>query len=103
MPLGSLTLTQSFLIILHKKGIPVHVFNYYGFYSGSYYPREYLNSGQLLVKQVAHYTSKQKRISLAKAFVDAASFNIQKNLRYYNNRANLWTSILIPLTASGSR
>src|SRR3989304_6048436 len=69
-----------------QKGIPVHIFNYYGYYSGSYYPRETLNSGQLLVKQVGHYTSRQKRITLAKAFVDAASFNILKNIRYYNNR-----------------
>ena len=33
-----------------------------------------------------HYTSRQKRIVLAKAFIEAASFNILKNLRYYGNR-----------------
>lgn len=83
---GELDFNTKLFNYLAQKGIPVHVFNYYGFYSGSYYPREYLNSGQLLVKQVSHYTSQKKRIAIAKAFVDAASFNIQKNLRYYNNR-----------------
>jgi CRISPR-associated protein Cas1 len=83
---GELDFNTKLFNYLAQKGIPVHIFNYYGFYSGSYYPRETLNSGQLLVKQVNHYTGKHKRIALARAFVDAASFNILKNLRYYNNR-----------------
>lgn len=83
---GEIDLNTKLLNYLAQKSIPVHVFNYYGFYSGSYYPREYLNSGKLLVKQVQHYTNKKKRLALAKVFVDAASFNIAKNLRYYKNR-----------------
>ena len=83
---GEIDFNTKLFNYLAQKGISVHVFNYYGFYSGSYYPRETLNSGQLLVKQVSHYTSRQKRITLARAFVEAASFNILKNLRYYNNR-----------------
>lgn len=83
---GEIDFNTKLFNYLAQKGIPVHVFNYYGFYSGSYYPREYLNSGQLLVKQVNHYTNRQKRIALARSFIDAASFNILKNLRYYSNR-----------------
>lgn len=84
--MGELDFNSKLFNYLAQHGISLHIFNYYGYYSGSYYPREYLNSGQLLVKQVNHYTSRQKRIVLSKAFVDAASFNILKNLRYYNNR-----------------
>ncbi len=83
---GEIDFNTKLFNYLAQKGIPVHVFNYYGFYSGSYYPRETLNSGQLLVKQVHHYTSQKKRMALARAFVESASFNILKNLRYYNNR-----------------
>ncbi|MDR4507307.1 MAG: type I-B CRISPR-associated endonuclease Cas1b [Candidatus Brocadiaceae bacterium] len=83
---GEIDLNTKLLNYLAQKSIPVHVFNYYGFYSGSYYPREYLNSGQLLVKQVNHYNSRKKRLLLARTFIEAASFNIQKNLRYYKNR-----------------
>ncbi len=83
---GEIDFNTKLFNYLAQKGIPVHVFNYYGFYSGSYYPRETLNSGQLLVKQVNHYTNIRHRLALARAFVNGASFNIVKNLRYYNNR-----------------
>ncbi|MBI5193042.1 MAG: type I-B CRISPR-associated endonuclease Cas1 [Nitrospirae bacterium] len=83
---GEIDFNTKLFNYLAQKGIPVHVFNYYGFYSGSYYPRETLNSGQLLVKQVNHYTNMRHRLALARAFVNGASFNIVKNLRYYNNR-----------------
>ena len=83
---GEIDFNTKLFNYLAQKGIPVHVFNYYGFYSGSYYPRETLNSGQLLVKQVHHYTNMRHRLTLARAFVNGASFNIVKNLRYYNNR-----------------
>ena len=76
----------SLLNFLSQFGISIHYFNYYGFYTGTYYPKEQLVSGKLLVKQVEHYTEKEKRIKLASKFIDAASFNILKNLKYYQNR-----------------
>jgi CRISP-associated protein Cas1 len=83
---GEITFNSRFLNFLAQQNIPLHVFNYYGFYSGSYYPREYLQSGFLLVNQVEHYRSPEKRIVLAQKFVEGAAANILKNLRYYNNR-----------------
>lgn len=71
---------------LSKYGVVVHFFNYYSFYTGSFQPREKLVSGNLLVNQVEHYTDKEKRIVLAQKFIDAASYNIYRNLRYYNGR-----------------
>lgn len=76
----------SLLNFLSQYGIRVHYFNYYGFYTGTYYPKEQLVSGKLLVKQVEHYTNKIKRVEIAKAFIDASSYNICRNLKYYNNR-----------------
>jgi len=74
------------LNFLGKYGISVHFFNYYGFYTGTYYPKETLVSGKLLVKQVEAYTNQEKRLKIAKAFIEAASYNIYRNLTYYNNR-----------------
>ena len=71
---------------LGKYGINIHFFNYYGFYTGSYYPKESLVSGKLLIKQVEHYTKQEQRLNIAKAFIDAASYNIYRNLTYYQNR-----------------
>ena len=64
----------------------MHFFNYYNFYTGSYYPRETLLAGRLLVRQVEHYTDYEKRIVLARKFIEAAADNIYRNLRYYNGR-----------------
>jgi len=79
-------LNTSLLNFLGRYGVNVHFFNYYGFYTGTYYPKEALVSGKLLVKQVEHYLDKNKRLKIAKAFIDAASYNIYRNLTYYNNR-----------------
>lgn len=76
----------SLMNFLGNYGINVHFFNYYGFYTGSYYPKESLVSGKLLVKQVEHYSNKKQRLEIAKAFIEAASYNIYRNLTYYNNR-----------------
>ena len=76
----------SLLNFLGQNGIQIHYYNYYGFYTGTFYPKEQLVSGKLLVKQVDAYTNKEKRVYLAKAFIEAASYNIYRNLVYYKNR-----------------
>ena len=76
----------SLLNFLGRYGIQVHFFNYYGFYTGTYYPKEQLVSGKLLIKQVESYTKKSKRLEIAKSFIEAAAYNIYRNLVYYNNR-----------------
>lgn len=76
----------SLINYLSQFGISVHFFNYYGFYTGTYYPKESLVSGRLLIKQVENYTDNEKRLKIAKEFIEAASYNIYRNLTYYNNR-----------------
>jgi len=84
--LGELDLNSKLLIFLAQHGIPLHVFNYYGYYSGTYYPRERLLSGFLLVKQVEHYLDQQRRIDIAMELVQTACDNILANLSYYQRR-----------------
>lgn len=79
-------LNTSLLNFIAQHGISIHFFNYYGFYTGTYYPKEQLVSGKLLIKQVEHYTDSAKRLKVAQAFIDSASYNIERNLRYYLNR-----------------
>ena len=81
-----LDLNSRVLNFLAQKKIPVHFFNYYGFYSGSFYPREYLQAGFLLVKQVKHYSSNSKRLRIAKELIGAGLHNILRNLRYRDSR-----------------
>ena len=83
---SEVTINTKLLNFLSQIGICVHFFNYYEFYAGSFYPREKLVSGDLLVHQVMHYSDYDKRVSLAKKFVYGASDNILRNLKYYDNR-----------------
>lgn len=62
------------------------MFNYYNYYIGSFYPKEQKISGSLLVNQVKYYLDNEKRIEISKEFIIAASYNILRNLKYYNTR-----------------
>lgn len=84
--MSEMTFNTAFINYISQYGIPIHFFNYYNFYTGSYYPKESLLAGQLLVKQVEHYTNGEKRIEIARKFINAAADNIYRNLRYYNSR-----------------
>jgi len=83
---AELDLNTKFLNFLSEKNIIIHFFNYYGFYTGSFYPREYLNSGKLIIKQVEHYKFRKKRLFIAKEIINSSVHNILKNLSYYDNR-----------------
>jgi len=80
---GKISFSSGVVSYLAKNGVPIHFFNKYGFYEASLYPREKLVSGDLLVRQVEHYLNKEKRLKLAKKFVEGSVRNIIKNLQYY--------------------
>lgn len=83
---SEVTYNSKLFQFLGSKGICVHMFNYYDYYVGTFYPKEQLVSGSLLVEQVMHYVSEEKRLSLAREFILSASHNIYRNLRYYQSR-----------------
>ena len=80
---ASLTLTSKALSLLSSNGVCIHFFNRYGFYVGSFYPRETLVSGDVIVRQVEHYLDKDRRLYLARAFVKGSIMNMLKVLNYY--------------------
>lgn len=84
--LGEVDVNSKLLVFLSQHGIPMHIFNYYGYYSGTYYPRDRLLSGFLLVRQVEHYLDAQKRLRIARELIATACHNIMANLRYYQRR-----------------
>ncbi|KAB2907412.1 MAG: type I-B CRISPR-associated endonuclease Cas1b [Ignavibacteriales bacterium] len=85
---GELTFNKRFLNYAATKGILIHFYNYYGFYTGSFIPRETNVSGKLTVRQAEHYGNLEKRRVLASQFVLGAAKNILKNLAYYGSRGS---------------
>lgn len=93
---GQITISSQVINLFAKEGILIHFFNYYGYYNGSYYPRESLLSGDLLIKQAEYNIDFNKRLELAKLFVEGAAKNILKVLAYYkigNNIKNILTEL----------
>ncbi len=78
--------TTKFLNFIAQKQITLHLFNYYGYYTGSFYPREPFISGKLLIEQVNCYNDNAKRTAIAQKFVKGAADNILKNFQYHNAR-----------------
>lgn len=83
---GNVTYNSKLFDFVSQQGILIHMYNYYGYYSGTFYPKEKYVSGKLLVNQVEAYLEFSKRLNLAKEFINSASYNILRNLKYYQNR-----------------
>lgn len=90
---GKLDLNTDFLQMLNQHDVAMHLFNYYGFYSGSFYPRHQKVSGFTVVHQAEHYLNKGKRLFLAKRFVSSAIFHMLRNLRRYREKEEVQTII----------
>ncbi len=79
--LNEVSFNTKFLDFIAKAGICVHFFNYHGNYSGSFYPKESLISGDLTIKQSFAYV--ENRLVIAKAIVQGIADNIHELLYHY--------------------
>lgn len=86
MIFGEVDVNKKLLEFLSQKEIVMHYFSHYGYYMGSFYPREHLNSGYVTLKQAEHYLDENKRQKIAVDFVDGAAKNIRQVMKYYQNR-----------------
>lgn len=94
---GSLRANSSLFNFLGQKDIAVHFFDYYENYTGSFMPRDSLLSGKTLLAQTAFYQDKEKRLAIARKFIEGASYNMVKNLKYYNRRGKDVEEIIVSI------
>ena len=83
---GSLRTNSSLFNFLGQKDIPVHYYDYYENYTGSFMPRDGLLAGRVLLAQAKTYENKKRRTELARKFIQGAAWNMVQNLNYYNRR-----------------
>ena len=79
--LNEVSFNTKFLDFISRAGIVMHIFNYHGNYSGSFYPKEQYISGDLTIRQSLAYI--EHRHILAKAIVQAIAYNIKEVLYHY--------------------
>ncbi len=85
--LADVTFNKRFLEFIASNKIPMHIFNFYGTYKGTFYPPDEIFSGSLLVKQVKFFIRLSRRIYIARKFVLGAANNIRRNLKRYASKA----------------
>lgn len=83
---GEVDVNKSLLEFATENQILLHYYNYYGYYVGTYYPREYLNSGFVILQQCSAYLDYERRVHLARKFIEGAAKNILQVLKYYQRR-----------------
>ena len=79
--MNEVSFNTKFLDFIGKAGITLHLFNYHGNYSGTFYPKEQLISGDLSIKQALCYI--ENRLNIAKSIVQAIADNIYETLYHY--------------------
>lgn len=80
---GEIDVNSKLLIYLSQHGISLQFYNYYGFFSGAFNPRDGKESGHVIVKQCEHYSDKYKRLYIAFQFLHGAVHHMLRNLRNY--------------------
>ena len=79
--MNEVSLNTKFLDFIAKAGIVAHFFNYHGNYSGTFYPKESLISGDLTIKQSYAYV--ENRLVIAKNIVRGIAENIYEVIYHY--------------------
>lgn len=78
---GEIDINTKLLTFLNQHGVALQFYNYYGFYSGTFHPREQKESGYVIVKQSEHYLQFAKRLFLANQFLQGGIHHMLRNLR----------------------
>lgn len=80
------TLTSGVIDLAAKHNFPIHVYNYYGIYRGTFFPPPVEPTGSMLIAQLESFQDEARRIEIARANLEAgnaaanallAPFNLQ--------------------------
>lgn len=75
------TITTKLLNMLGKEGVIIHFYDYYGNYTGTFFPKQQLLSGTLTIQQSLFFM--EHRMEIAKSIVKGIAINIHFVLYHY--------------------
>lgn len=79
--MNEVSFNTKFLDLISRARITLHLFNYHGNYSGTFYPKDTLISGDLTIKQFYVYV--EARLGIAKSIVLGIAINVYETLYHY--------------------
>lgn len=90
---GEVDVNSKLLSYMPEFGITINFYNYYGYYAGAFVPRKTSISGYVVVKQSLNFLDYEKRLYLAKCFIESAVHHILRNLRKYKDQDGIFKII----------
>lgn len=81
---GEVRFSTQFFKCLNIYKVPLHIFNYYGNYVGSFIPANSEGSGDIQILQYSSYINYQLRLKIARAIQISAIKNILSLLKSYS-------------------
>ncbi|MFA4661942.1 type I-B CRISPR-associated endonuclease Cas1b [Pyrococcus kukulkanii] len=75
------TLTSGVIKLLADNDVPVHFYNKYGYYRGSFMPAEGQISGAIVIAQASHYLDRKKRAYIAREFLNGIKASMIRLLK----------------------
>lgn len=91
---GEVDLNTKFLNYISRYSVLINIYNYYGFYSGTYYSKKKNVSGLVAVNQSRVYLDDKLRVQMAKAFIDSANHHMLRNLRRHKDETEDYIKII---------
>lgn len=85
---GEVDFNTKLLNYISRYNLLINIYNYYGFYSGTYYSKKKNVSGVVVVNQSKVYLEYSLRLRMAKAFIDSANHHMLRNLRRHREHTD---------------
>ncbi len=86
---GEVDLNKRILEFVAQNRVPIHFYNHYNHYIGTFYPYEFLSNGTTVLHQALSYQDPDKRLRIARRFVIGAMGNMRSLLQYYARKEKI--------------
>lgn len=94
---GEVDLNKRILEFVSQHRVPLHFFNHYNHYIGTFYPYEFLSNGSTVLHQALFYQDQEKRLGIARRFVTGSMGNMRSLLQYYARKGKIKKEALEPM------